>query len=63
MVAKYELARALRTRLVQVVVLGYAVAMLLGDWIFVEALSIAEIKWRFTWVCRARSAQARCSRR
>jgi hypothetical protein len=42
LVAGYELARAARTRLLQVVVLGYAVVVFLADWSFVEALSIAE---------------------
>lgn len=41
-VAQYELSSALRTRLLQVVLLGYGVTMFLGNLIFVEALSTAE---------------------
>ena len=41
-VAQYELASALRTRLLQVVLLGYGVVIFLGDWIFVETLKAAE---------------------
>ncbi len=41
-VAAYELSSALRSRLLQLVLAGYAAAMFLGDWAFVETLQVAE---------------------